>query len=170
MLHRIRKDARIPPLYSLWGCFSHLGLEYGQPWNMGKILVESRSERGCRWRNTQHFIIGAYVCIRPYRNATLSQRQNSFLEERHFACDAALAQDAVLYEHCFEHVCVCLFLQSESACNHLLHIFVNNIACSLPSRGYACLSSPNVAHFKRIVDFLGQLASATLNWPSGDST
>ena len=25
--------------YRLLGCFSHFGLEYGQPWNMGKILI-----------------------------------------------------------------------------------------------------------------------------------
>ena len=31
--------------HRLLGCFSHFGLEYGQPWNMGKILIKIYSSK-----------------------------------------------------------------------------------------------------------------------------
>ena len=58
MLHRIPYDARIPPLYSLLECFSHFGLEYGQPWIMGKILVEM-------WLFLAKNPLIRYICHKP---------------------------------------------------------------------------------------------------------
>lgn len=118
-----------------------------------------------RWslkeHSTLHFIVGA--CIRPYRNATLIY---TLSKAKQFPGGMllllAMLQLLMMMRFCMNTalnmcVCYCRVIVHVITCNYLLRIFRSSIARSLPSRGYACLSSQNALRLTRNV-LLNQLA------------